>query len=155
MQLESLRQQVSSFTDGVVPSADVQAARVAPISGPNGARCTIDTGAVYKRTSGTGYQYGTVGGKPRTTCTVLMVRIEQSTTLYKTVWWGLQSVAGPFNAVNYGQGTLQQTNVQRVCNDLRSTTFRMIVRGTGVFPTGTSGTASAYEEATLSCGTNP
>jgi len=31
----------------------------------------------------------------------------------------------------------------------------MIVRSTGTFPTGSTGTASAYEEANLTCGTNP
>lgn len=118
-----------------------------------GVGCHVDTGNVYKRSSGSGYPYGTVGGKPRTTCDTLMVRITQTTTLYKTVWWGLQQVAGPFSSTNVGQGTIQQTNVQVVCADLRNTTFRMIVRSTGTFPTGTTGTASAYEEANLPCGT--
>ncbi|NQX25151.1 hypothetical protein HQQ79_15370 [Curtobacterium sp. VKM Ac-2852] len=83
------------------------------------------------------------------------MRISQTTDIYKTVWWGLQKVAGPFNSVNVGQGRLQQTSPIRKCDDLRKTTFRMIVRSTGTFPTGTTGTASAYEEAKLSCGTNP
>lgn len=94
-------------------------------------------------------------GVPTTQCTVIMIRIQQSTTLYKTVWWGLQQVAGPFNSVNTGQGRLEQTSPIRKCDDLRATTFRMIVRSTGTFPTGPTGTASAYEEAKLACGTNP
>ena len=117
-----------------------------------GAGCTIDTGIVY---TGSGYPYGTVGGTPRTTCDTIMVHMTQSTTLYKTVWWGLQEVAGPFTNSNSGEGTIQQTNVQVVCADLRDTTFRMIVRNTGTFPTGSTGTATAYEEANLQCGTNP
>ena len=118
-----------------------------------GVSCTIKTGNVYKRTSGSGYTYGTVGGHPATQCTVPMVRIQQSTTLYKTVWWGLQQVAGPFNSSNSGVSSLTQTSPVRICDDLRQTTFRMIVRSTGTFPTGVSGTASAYEQATLACGT--
>ncbi|WIE74077.1 hypothetical protein [Curtobacterium sp. MCJR17_020] len=126
-----------------------------PISAANGQRCTIDTGNVYKRKSGGIYPYGAVGGHPATQCTVIMVRISQTTDIYKTVWWGLQKVAGPFNSVNAGQGRLEQTSPTRKCDDLRETTFRMIVRSTGTFPTGSTGTASAYEEAKLPCGTNP
>jgi hypothetical protein len=127
-------------------------ARVDAVS--SGAGCTINTGDVYKRASGRGFPYGTVGGKPTTTCGTLMVRMTQTTTLYKTVWWGLQKVAGPFTSSNVGQGTITQRNVIRKCDDLRDTTFRMIVRNTGTFPTGSTGTASAYEESTEACGTN-
>lgn len=128
---------------------------VVPITGGNGQICRINTGDVYKRSSGSIYPYGAVGGHPATVCTVPMVRINQSTSIYKTVWWGLQQVAGPFDSWNVGQGSLQQTSPIRKCDDLRDTTFRMIVRSTGTFPTGTTGTATAYEEANLPCGTNP
>lgn len=135
-------------------SGSVSTQATSPIAA-GGQRCTIDTGNVYKRASGGKFPYGAVGGHPATQCTVIMVRISQTTDIYKTVWWGLQKVAGPFNSVNVGQGRLQQTSPIRKCDDLRKTTFRMIVRSTGTFPTGTTGTASAYEEAKLSCGTNP
>lgn len=138
----------TSFKDGASTSG------VTPFPGASGQSCTISTGDVYKRASGGIYPYGAVGGKPLTQCTVIMARIEQTTNIYKTVWWGLQQVAGPFTAVNYGEGRLQQTNPIRKCDDLRETTFRMIVRSTGTFPTGVRGTASAFEEATLKCGTN-
>lgn len=128
---------------------------VSPTAAANGQSCSIDTGNVYKRKSGGIYPYGAVGGHPATQCTVVMAQISQTTELYKTVWWGLQKVAGPFNSVNAGQGRLEQTSPIRKCDDLRDTTFRMIVRSTGTFPTGSTGTASAYEEATLPCGTNP
>jgi hypothetical protein len=127
---------------------------VSPDASSTGAGCTIDTGPVYKRSSGQGFPYGAVGGKPTTTCGTAMVRMTQTTTLYKTVWWGLQKVAGPFTSSNAGQGTITQKNVIRACDDLRDTTFRMIVRNTGTFPTGSTGTASAYEVANLPCGTN-
>ena len=141
----------------VAPAAagSISTKAVTPISAPNGQRCTIDTGNVYKRKSGGIYPYGAVGGHPTTQCTVIMARISQTTEIYKTVWWGLQKVAGPFNSVNAGQGRLEQTSPIRKCDDLRETTFRMIVRSTGTFPTGSTGTASAYEEAKLPCGTNP
>lgn len=152
-QVSSMSQE-STFSDSS-PSPLRTESRVTTLATAGGVSCSIDTGVVYKRTSGSAYTYGTVGGKPRTTCTVLMVSIQQSTTLYKTVWWGLQKVAGPFNASNSGQGTLVQLNVQRICNSLATTTFRMEVRSTGVFPTGTTGTASAFETASLPCGTTP
>lgn len=80
--------------------------------------------------------------------------INHSTTIHKRVWWGLQKVGGPFNAVNFGQSKLEQKNAAVACADNRSTTFRMITRGTIVYG-GRSYVASAYEEATLACGTNP
>ncbi len=124
------------------------------LAGASGQRCTIDTGDVYKRSSGNKYKYGSVGGHPRTVCNVPMVKITQSTMLYKTVWWELQHVAGPFNSSNTGEAVLEQKKVEKICDDLRETTFRMVVRGTGTFPTGTSGSATAFEEAKLKCGTN-
>ena len=121
--------------------------------GSGGASCSINTGNVYLRASGGIYPYGAVGGKPYTQCTVIMAKIEQTTDLYKTVWWGLQKVAGPFYSVNFGEGRLTQTSVIRRCDDLRETTFRMIVRSTGTFPTGVRGTASAFEDGKWPCGT--
>lgn len=150
-----LNQMDMSGTFSAPESNGVRPNGIGPITGVGGMRCTIDTGNVYKRTSGTGHPHGTVGGKPATQCTNIMLSISQSTTLYKTVWWGLQNVAGPFPASNSGEGRLQQTNVQRICDDSRSTTFRMEVSSTGRFPNGTSAGGSAFEQATLACGTNP
>lgn len=111
-------------------------------------RCTLDTGPVYKRTS------GGVGGHPKTTCTIGVSSINHSTTIYKHVWWGLQNVGGPFNAVNYGQSKLEQKNAAVACADNRNTKFRMVTRGTIVYA-GRTYVAAAFEEATLACGTNP
>lgn len=142
-------------TPQIQTSKEVAApASASPIAGTSGQRCTIDTGNVYKRTSGSIYPYGTVGGHPKTTCNVLMIGISQTTSLYKMVWWGLQRVAGPFNSFNQGQASIIQTSPEVVCADLRETTFRMFVRSTGTFPTGALGSASAWEGATLRCGTN-
>jgi hypothetical protein len=148
-QLEAILDTSSTYRDGSPDSSEVRPDAVAA-----GGGCTIDTGPVYKRASGGGFPHGAVGGKPTTTCGTLMVRMTQTTTLYKTVWWGLQKVAGPFTSSNAGQGSITQKNVIRACDDLRATTFRMIVRNTGTFPTGSTGTASAYEEANLPCGTD-
>lgn len=142
-----------TFTDSSASTANVARANT-PIAAASGQACSINTGNVYKRASGGEFPYGAVGGHPATQCTVIMAQISQTTDLYKTVWWGLQKVAGPFTSVNVGQGRLEQTSPIRKCDDLRQTTFRMIVRSTGTFPTGTTGTASAYEEANLACGTN-
>lgn len=148
-QLEAITDSPSSYRADATTGPEVSTDAVS-----SGAGCTIDTGPVYKRASGRGFPHGAVGGKPTTTCGTLMVRMTQTTTLYKTVWWGLQKVAGPFTSSNAGQGTITQKNVIRACDDLRATTFRMIVRNTGTFPTGSTGTASAYEEADLPCGTD-
>lgn len=110
-------------------------------------RCTLDTGPVYKRTS------GGVGGHPKTTCTMGVSSINHSTTIYKHVWWGLQRVGGPFNAVNYGQSKLEQKTAAVACADDRNTTFRMVTRGTVTYA-GRTYIASAYDEATLACGTS-
>lgn len=117
--------------------------------------CNIDTGDVYKRSSGGSYPYGTVGGKPRTWCVQTMARISMTTNLYKNVWWGYQKVAGPFTSTNYNSTSLQQTNVEVVCADLRATTFQMIVESSATWPSGGVGSANAWNSATLSCGTNP
>lgn len=79
--------------------------------------------------------------------------INHSTTIYKHVWWGLQRVGGPFNAVNYGQSKLEQKNAAVACADDRNTTFRMVTRGTVIYA-GRTYIASAYDEATLACGTS-
>lgn len=58
----------------------------------------------------------------------------------------------------YTPGEIARTvpgRAQQIAEVDERTTFRMIVRSTGTFPTGSTGTASAYEEANLTCGTNP
>lgn len=118
--------------------------------------CTLDTGPVYKRSSSNGNQYGGVGGKPKTECTGPMASIKHSTSMYKTVWWGLQYVAGPFEpSGNFGSSSYEQKSVAVNCADLRETTFRMKVTGTGTFPDGRQTTGSAFEDGTVNCGTNP
>jgi hypothetical protein len=121
------------------------------------ASCTLNTGPVYKRKSGSAYPpYGTVGGKPRTTCTVPMVSIKHTTNMYKTVWWGYQHVGGPFEpSGNFGVSSYEQKSVEVVCADLRNTTFRMVVTSVGTFPDGQTAGGTAYEDGTVECGTNP
>lgn len=159
-QLKAVENQPSSFSDPSsaqpAPTPSGSMSTNAVIKGPGGVSCTIDASTTYKRTSGTGYQYGTVGSKPVTQCTVVMVKISHSANIYKTVWWGAQHVAGPINASNMGEGRLEQKNIEKPCDDLRSTTFYTITRSTGTFPTGASGTATGTTaNATLACGTNP
>lgn len=154
-QVQALPKRGTSFG----PNTSATLNNPANVSAPTattGMSCTLDTGSVYKRTSGWEYPYGTAGGKPKTTCTVPMTSISMSTRMYKTVWWGLQQVGGPFNNQNYGVSSLTQTSVEVVCADLRNTTFRMVVTSSAVFPNGSpGGGGSAYQEALLPCGTNP
>ena len=156
-EVATAQQSLGTFTEETPKnrtSKEVAApASLSAIAGVSGQRCTIDTGNVYKRTSGSIYPYGTVGGHPKTTCNVFMISMSQTTNLYKTVWWGLQRVAGPFKSFNQGRASLIQTSPEVVCADLRESTFRMFVRSTGTFPTGAVGSASAWEGATLRCGT--
>ena len=49
----------------------------------------------------------------------------------------------------------EQKNILVPCADLRDTTFRVIVSSSGTFLNGSTTGASAYEEATWPCGTNP
>jgi len=84
-EVATLEQSLGTFTEETPKnqtSKEVAApASVSPITGTSGQRCTIDTGNVYKRTSGSIYPYGTVGGHPKTTCNVFMISISQTTSL--------------------------------------------------------------------------
>jgi hypothetical protein len=127
---------------GIHPDGSVRA----PVGG--GVSCLLDTQNVYLRAS------GGVGGHPRTTCTAPVTSIRQSVDIYKSVWWGWQHVGGPFTGQNFGQRSYEQRNASVGCADSRDTTFRMEVHGTVTY-LDKSYVASAYEEATLPCGTNP
>jgi len=115
--------------------------------------CSQNTGIIYKRTSGAGYPYGTVGIKPTVSCTVTMLYMEQTTTIYKTVWWGLQRQTTPITTSSSLASSVTTTNVQIICADLRSTEFQALVSVKLTFPNGSISTGSAWEASTLNCGT--
>lgn len=139
----------SSADYTLAESGEPQVTPFGAVTSPIGpGSCTLNTGPVYKRTS------GGVGGHPTTTCTMGVTSISHSTTIYKHVWWGLQQVGGPFTAGNTGQSKMEQKNATVACADNRMTTFRMETRGTIVYG-GKTYVAAAYEEAELACGTNP
>lgn len=115
--------------------------------------CTIDTRHLYKRASGSGYPYGAVGGKPKTTCSTSMRSIHHSTTMYKTVWWGLQKVGGPFQNAGFGASSYEQKTVLVPCTSTAYTTYRMEVASTGTFLNGQVAKGYAYQTAYLPCGT--
>lgn len=155
-ELEAMEDQDSRFfvqTVSDIPKDQVGTNAIIGRSG--GYWCDLVTGPVYKRASGQKYLYGTVGLKPKTTCNTTMNWIRHETTVYKHVWWGLQSIR-TFTNTGYGASSYTQTTVEVVCADLRSTKFHIAVRVWGNFPGGaTGGGGGAYQTGTEPCGTNP
>lgn len=114
--------------------------------------CSIDMGNIYFRTSGNIYDNGAIGLKPVLKCATAMPYISLSTTLYKRAWYGLQFQTGP--VVTSGSFVLQvQTkNIEQKCVSRRATTtFVAISTSDLVFPNGSPGGGSAYQEASLDC----
>jgi hypothetical protein len=105
-------------------------------------------GYVYLKTS------GGIGGHPKTTCTAPVSKISHVVSMYKTVWFGLQWLGDFVGPGNQGVASYEQLNVSVACSDTRTTTFRMEVTGTVVY-LGKTYKASAYQTATLACGTIP
>lgn len=116
--------------------------------------CSVDVGSVYRRSSGSLFSHGTIGVKPTTTCSAPMQSLRQSTVMYKSVWWGLQKVAGPFVTTGEFTSSLTTKTVEVICADYRWTSFTAIVSSSGIFPSGAAGSTSAWEEGSLDCGTN-
>ena len=104
---------------------------------------------VHQRASG---NYGTVGNKPYTNCDVPVTSIHQSTTVYKTAWWGNVD-SGTFTGGNSGESTYTQKNVAVTCTNSLSTTWFAVTDGTLVY-----GGTTYYSEVitpynTYDCGT--
>lgn len=114
--------------------------------------CSMDSGNIYKRTSGSGTLYGTVGMKPTTNCSVAMLHIVNTVHMYKTTWFGWQG-QGTWSNENSGYSSLTLKTVEVICNDLRSTEFYGIFESTGTFPGGSTAKGTVYQTATLACGT--
>lgn len=111
-----------------VPGATQFAAKASPL-------CTQDTGALWKRTSGGGYKYGTVGGKPAIGCNVAVTHLSLESTVYKKVTWGWSKVAGPFKNQNWGAKSLTQKSVEYVCKSGGPVTmFRIVANGSVTYP---------------------
>lgn len=140
-------EQTTTFTSSAAPTS--KSVRLA------GESCTLDSGYLHIRRLGTVYDYGSIGIKPKTTCSIPMASISHSTKIYKSVWWGWQHVQTPPLSTNYGVRSLHTTTIEVVCADNRNTTFNAIVTSTGLFPSGSTGKGSASHEATFACGTNP
>ena len=137
------------------PKLQAASAAVTPAAAKAGPACRVNTGNVYKRSSGKKFPYGTVGGHPTTVCTTPMVIIKHTTTMYKTTWWGLQH-QGNFVGIGsaFGAKRYEQKNVAVICKDLRETTFKMVVASSGTQVGGGSSGAWAYEMGEkLKCGT--
>ena len=116
--------------------------------------CTAVVTPVYFRTSGSGYDFGSVGVKPETNCSVNMYKITNTTTMYKTVWWGFQAL-GTWTNMNTGTNKLTTKTIEIVCADTRSTEFVAVFTSEGVFPNGTSSGTVVSSSGRLGCGTNP
>lgn len=114
--------------------------------------CNIVPGQMWKRTSGSGYRFGTVGGKPRmANCTSGVRSTKLESYVYKRVGWAQWTqVAGPF--VSRGTGNMQQLSVQYICKGLDQNAFQVIIIGTGTNSRGqTSVGRDSTGSYTLSC----
>lgn len=121
----------------VEPDADVQAeASLA---------CTLDIGDVYMRTSGSIHKFGTVGAKPKTSCSGRVTRIEQSTGVYKKTSGGWAQVAGDWNSFNTNESSLTQKNIEYVCKGQQGNDYRVVTRGAVWFPGRAPVPGGAYE----------
>lgn len=141
---------------GSTGPAPTGAVNYAPASGASGGvtplaagPCTLYPSKVHQRKSG---NYGTVGNKPYTECSVSVASIHQSTTVYKTAWWGNVD-SGTFPGGNRNVSTNTQRNVEVTCTNSLSTTWFAVTDGTVVY-----GGTTYYSEVitpynTYDCGT--
>lgn len=111
--------------------------------------CTLYPSVVHQRKSG---NYGTVGNKPYTKCDVPVTSIHQSTTVYKTAWWGNVN-SGTFTGGNGGEASYTQKNVAVTCTNSLSTTWFAVTDGTIVYNGTTYYSEVITDYATYDCGT--
>ena len=112
------------------------------------APCRLASEKVWLRKSG---QYGTVGAKPKTTCSVPVSLIWQSTQLQHQ-FLGLWLAAGQrFNADAKNSGVLGQKNVAVTCNGTELTRWRAVTFGAVVYLGREFRTSVTTDEADLRC----
>lgn len=117
--------------------------------------CHQDTGVVYKRSSGSGHLYGTVGAKPKITCTGgAAAHLALSTVVYKKVTLGYSKVAGAFVSKNWGESSLTQKTVEYICKTSKANHYRVIATGTVQYADSLPITASPYSDTQdkVTCG---
>lgn len=135
---ESPRAGATATTAAYLPSAASVSIKPAIYAALGGDRCRLDPGIMWKRTSGNGYRYGTVGSKPRLLeCTPGVVKTGMHSDVYR--WSGVNwvKVAGTFNS--YGTGNMQQLSVQYVCANATYRYFEVVTTGWGTNSRGQSG----------------
>lgn len=127
------------------PSSDVLAAATAGVTyGP----CVLYPSTVYLRASS---NYGAVGSKPYTQCSVPVNSIRHSTDLrYKSfIWWRLATTK---TGGNSGVASYTQKNVEYYCVSKESTGWSGTTLGTMVY-LGRTYYARVYQPVkTLACG---
>ena len=110
--------------------------------------CTLYPSTVYLRASS---NYGAVGAKPYTKCTVPVTSIKHSTDLrYKSfIWWRLATTK---TGGNYGVASYTQKNVEYYCKSKEQSGWSGTTLGTIVYG-GRTYYARVYQAAvSLSCG---
>ncbi|MFF7682856.1 hypothetical protein ACFZA2_08830 [Microbacterium sp. NPDC007973] len=135
---EASRAGATATAAAYLPSAMSVSVKPAVYAALGGDRCRLDPGNMWKRTSGYGYKYGTVGSKPRLLeCTPGVVKTGVHSDVYR--WSGVNwvKVAGTFNS--YGTGNMQQLSVQYVCANLTDRYFEVITTGWGTNSRGQTG----------------
>lgn len=118
--------------------------------------CELFTGNVYSRTSGSGYAFGSIGFKPKTSCTSPVISIHHRAEVDKYAFLGFPFTVQQFGNSSYGVASLETKSIEVICADYRSTTFIGVVYSTVTFPNGNIVTMAAKtNDATIACGTNP
>jgi len=141
-------QLTAEYQEGPLVLSPGTATGVTPFAAKVRPLCTQDTGRLWKRTSGAGYKYGTVGAKPSIGCNVPVTHLSLETTVYKKVVWGWSKVSGPFKNQNWGAKSLTQKSVQYVCKKGGPVTmFRVIANGSVTYPGKKAIAGGAYSES--------
>ena len=94
-----------------------------------------------------------VGSKPYTKCTTRVTSIQQQTTVYKVVVFGVNRTYASYPGGNRGEASYEQRNVDPHCKNKNSTTWFTVTNGTVVYGGRTYYSQVVGAKATLPCGT--
>lgn len=140
--------QASSPEDALEKLTALESSGRASVANVRYGPCTLYPSVMYLRASS---NYGAVGSKPYTRCTVAVSSIKHKTDVrYKSfIWWRL---ATSKSGGNYGTASYTQKNVEYYCKSRESTAWSGTTLGTIVYG-GRTYYARVYQPVkTLNCG---
>jgi len=117
-----------------------------------GDSCQLDPGIMWSRTSGSGYQYGTIGSKPRLhSCTIGVRQTGMASEVWQFNGWFWFKAAGTFNS--YGTGNMTQLSVQHICTGRGNYPYKVITTAYGTNSQGATGVGrDSTAEFKFNCG---